>query len=746
MAEAARDQNFVPTIIGVSSLDLTTPTRVAVNPATGAVLVDSTALDARFLKLDTSNDPLTGTLQIDVPTTTSEALILKTTDDNTTKNLFEVRESGGVSLTKIDTNGFLTVGSSVNYGKVILSGPDMTNGEVNLFNDSGGGALIIDTGVTATFRMLPFGTGIFFQNTTSSGNINLTGDRGNVLTGDVIFKTSGHTTIGAAGTAGTAAFNVLNPNSAQVGQIIQAAPSQTADILNITDSSDALLLGVGSQGHMAIGEAVDADTMITVTDAAVTSANHFFGMSSTVERTNTGSARDVTGMRFNAKLAAASGTNSGDVLGIVGSVSVTGNADMTGQMKGLDVGFLHSGTGTIDTIRMISTQAGTLSGGGTITELTALFIGNVNKGDTNFAIVTNSGNIVFNEPGVSDADVRIESNNDTHQFFSDAGNDAITIGSSTNLGKFGIDGNSDVVQFVVQANATQTANLIEAQNSSGTPRFGVTPDFHIFAGNDVTASSISSLNIKEKVQKTSGISEGFGVSVNLVPGADNSVQIRGGTMQVNTQNNQTYNYTGIFRGILMTVAHQGATTGTLTTARGGDFSVNNVNTGTITNASPGMFSSSNTSTGTIENLKLVHAVTPANASGTIDNAYGLFVEDMNTATNDWAIYTNAGNVSIGDELETRAGRIKNTTRVTTTYTVLVSDEVVFANTDSAAFTATLPAGAEGQTFKIINTGSSANDLTLAPNGAEDLLGANSNFTLADGETLILTYNASDGWF
>src|SRR3990167_8868444 len=51
--QAKRDQNFVPTVIGVSSVDLATPTLIAVNPTTGAMLIDGTSLyttlDARYL-------------------------------------------------------------------------------------------------------------------------------------------------------------------------------------------------------------------------------------------------------------------------------------------------------------------------------------------------------------------------------------------------------------------------------------------------------------------------------------------------------------------------------------------------------------------------------------------------------------------------------------------------------------------------------------------------------------------------
>lgn len=38
--EAERDQNRVTTVIGVSSIDLASPTTIAVNPETNAVVVE----------------------------------------------------------------------------------------------------------------------------------------------------------------------------------------------------------------------------------------------------------------------------------------------------------------------------------------------------------------------------------------------------------------------------------------------------------------------------------------------------------------------------------------------------------------------------------------------------------------------------------------------------------------------------------------------------------------------------------
>jgi len=68
MTDAKRDENRVPTLIGVSELDLKTPTNIAVDPITGEVLVqqadkiptDSTKLNAPMtLTYDGSNHLIT---------------------------------------------------------------------------------------------------------------------------------------------------------------------------------------------------------------------------------------------------------------------------------------------------------------------------------------------------------------------------------------------------------------------------------------------------------------------------------------------------------------------------------------------------------------------------------------------------------------------------------------------------------------------------------------------------------------
>lgn len=70
----------------------------------------------------------------------------------------------------------------------------------------------------------------------------------------------------------------------------------------------------------------------------------------------------------------------------------------------------------------------------------------------------------------------------------------------------------------------------------------------------------------------------------------------------------------------------------------------------------------------------------------------------------------------------------------------------FGDTDNGAVTFTLPAGVAGQSFRIVNTGTNGNSLTITPNGSENLIGANSSFVLNDGEALVIYYDENKGWY
>lgn len=112
----------------------------------------------------------------------------------------------------------------------------------------------------------------------------------------------------------------------------------------------------------------------------------------------------------------------------------------------------------------------------------------------------------------------------------------------------------------------------------------------------------------------------------------------------------------------------------------------------------------------------------------------------------------SGNLSLTDNganadviIATTSGVILTTDRYTSNQTLDADNHIVLGDTDGGVFNITLPAGIDGTNYRITNVGSSGNDLTIIPNGAELLVGTNVNFALADNETLDLVYETTEGW-
>jgi len=109
----------------------------------------------------------------------------------------------------------------------------------------------------------------------------------------------------------------------------------------------------------------------------------------------------------------------------------------------------------------------------------------------------------------------------------------------------------------------------------------------------------------------------------------------------------------------------------------------------------------------------------------------------------------AGLVNLGlFSSATLTGALVTTTRLVvgdSPYTVLATDEVIYADTDGGALTVNLPAGVDGAHYVVINCGSAANTVTLNPNGAEKICGEVSQ-TLYDGEVLDIHFETTDGWY
>lgn len=123
--------------------------------------------------------------------------------------------------------------------------------------------------------------------------------------------------------------------------------------------------------------------------------------------------------------------------------------------------------------------------------------------------------------------------------------------------------------------------------------------------------------------------------------------------------------------------------------------------------------------------------------------YGVFA----AATADQYLTFNA-NVTVRETLTSSAGRILSTTRVTSgPYAVLASDHAIFGDTDGGAFEVDLPAGVDGTEYVIINAGTSGLDLTVDPNGTEEIAkgGAGVAVVLTDGESLRIIFETTEHW-
>lgn len=94
-------------------------------------------------------------------------------------------------------------------------------------------------------------------------------------------------------------------------------------------------------------------------------------------------------------------------------------------------------------------------------------------------------------------------------------------------------------------------------------------------------------------------------------------------------------------------------------------------------------------------------------------------------------------------LITGGGRVKNTTRVTTTHTILVSEQMVYADTDGGDFTVTLPASpVDGQEVTLKNSGTGT--LTMATNG-DAFEGSEDAVAMIAGTSFDMIFETTELW-
>jgi len=167
----------------------------------------------------------------------------------------------------------------------------------------------------------------------------------------------------------------------------------------------------------------------------------------------------------------------------------------------------------------------------------------------------------------------------------------------------------------------------------------------------------------------------------------------------------------------------------------------------------------------ISDMACFHATASVSnfGGGVFDNLYGLLIEDITGADNNWSIYSqggnmaHAGNVRIGSLVApTEALDVTGTTKtdgfradietITSDDTLDSNNHTVLLDGTSNTVTATLPTavGNQGRIYNIKSI--NATFLTdVATDGSEEIDGDSSNFTLAKDESITIQSDGSNWW-
>jgi hypothetical protein len=218
------------------------------------------------------------------------------------------------------------------------------------------------------------------------------------------------------------------------------------------------------------------------------------------------------------------------------------------------------------------------------------------------------------------------------------GNGNVGIGITAPTAKLHIVGSADTQQLIVKANATQTANLQEWQNSSGTVLGSISGGGNITSNIGTVATTQNVLSVVGKIGGISGTCQLYGTNVNV----STTGSLSAGDVSI---------YGGYFY-----VSH-GSATDNMYVLCGfqSKQAVTTIKNASIVIGISAMIDSNNGSINNYYGVKVGPTTNNTNSLilGTVANAYGIYVNPITGAsTLNYAIYTNTGLVRFGDAVET----------------------------------------------------------------------------------------------
>lgn len=305
--------------------------------------------------------------------------------------------------------------------------------------------------------------------------------------------------------------NVIQPTGAAIVPFtIKGAASQSANLLELQDSGGTVLSGVSSGGIPFTGTSVTSGTVgysSEVTSSATSgSVFNYYGRIIA----NSAGSQTIYGFHSIALCTSSSGTFTGWYFGLNGIAHLSSDGATMNRVAGVRGYVLNNkgtATGTIVTGIGVVAEGAIAnaaheitnyyafrayecanSGGGTLTNQYGLYIGNFDNGTNNWAIVTNAGNIVFNEGGDANSDFRVEGDTNANLLFVDASADKVGIG--TNSPARGLHLSGTGLGAVVMIEATDTGDpSLTILNSNQSYEVGISStDSDAFRIRDLTAS------------------------------------------------------------------------------------------------------------------------------------------------------------------------------------------------------------------------------------------------------------------
>lgn len=137
-----------------------------------------------------------------------------------------------------------------------------------------------------------------------------------------------------------------------------------------------------------------------------------------------------------------------------------------------------------------------------------------------------------------------------------------------------------------------------------------------------------------------------------------------------------------------------------------------------------------------------------NINGSPTAIYGMKTQTDSGYTNLGDIPDGGGYVKMTPAERASLGTLTTGVRIDHTdspYTMLATDGVIFCDTDGGAIEVDLVAGSEARWCKIVNVGSSGNDVTVDPNGAETVFG-DATLAVIDNEIIDIHFDTTEGWW